>query len=132
MAKSRATQKSTRNCLNCGETVEGRKDKLFCSPYCKSSFHYQKRKESEASIFHEIDEQLKYNRALLKHFNAAGKAVVRKSVLLGKGFNPKYFTHYWKNKKGDVYLFCYEYGYLAKTEHAVDKYVLVKWQEYME
>ena len=125
-------KKEERKCLACGEIVEGRKDKLFCSPYCKSSFHYQNKKSTEDSLFHQIEEKLKRNRALLKHFNTAGKAVVRKSVLLGKGFHPKYFTHYWKNKSGDVYLFCYEFGFLAKTEHNVDKYVLVQWQEYME
>jgi len=35
-------------------------------------------------------------------------------VLIDQGFNPKFFTHYWKNNKGDVYLFCYEYGFNPK------------------
>jgi hypothetical protein len=42
---------------------------------------------------------------LLKNYNKAGMSVVRKEALLEEGFNPKYFTHYWKNQKGDVYLF---------------------------
>ena len=61
------------------------------------------------------------------------REVMQKKERLQKaGFIPNYFTHYWKNKKGEVYLFCYEYGYLAKSEKKIDKYVLVKWQEYME
>jgi hypothetical protein len=48
------------------------------------------------------------------------------------GFNPKYFTHYWKNKKGNVYLFCYEFGFLETQEQNKKKYVLVQWQDYME
>ncbi|WP_369412192.1 hypothetical protein [Hanstruepera marina] len=72
------------------------------------------------------------NRRILKEFNKAGKAVVRQSVLIGEGFDPKFFTHYWKNQKGDVYLFVYEYGFLSKKENGNDKYVLIKWQDYME
>lgn len=120
-----------KNCLNCGEEIYGRIDKKFCNSYCKTNFHYQRRKSKEPSKFQLIDQQLKHNRNLLKHFNAAGKAFVRKSELQKKGFDPKYFTHYWKNPKGEVYLFCYEYGFLAKKEHSIDKYVLVRWQDYM-
>jgi len=68
----------------------------------------------------------------LKLYNKAGKATLRKEVLLEEGFNPRYFTHYWKNQKGQVYLFCYEYGFLALKENKREKYVLVKWQDYMQ
>lgn len=120
------------NCLACRKEIEGRVDKIFCDTHCKSSYHYKKKKANSYSLFKEIDLQIKQNRKLLKHYNQAGKATIRKDVLVRAGFNPKYFTHYWKNQKGDVYLFCYEYGFLAKTEHKKDKYVLVKWQGYME
>jgi hypothetical protein len=79
-----------------------------------------------------LDKQLKLNRKLLQHFNRAGKVVIRKEELLATGFNPKYFTHYWKNQKGQVYLFCYEYGFLETKEHNLLKYALVQWQDYME
>jgi hypothetical protein len=118
-------------CLNCGEELKGRVGKVFCTPYCRSNYHYQNNKEKEASLFVTIDKQLRQNRRLLKNYNKAGKAVVRKDDLLKEGFNPKYFTHYWKNQKGDVYLFCYEYGFLEKKEGDKVKYVLVQWQEYM-
>jgi len=42
------------------------------------------------------------------------KATVRAEKLIEFGFNPGYFTHFWKNTKGDVYLFVYEYGFLKK------------------
>lgn len=120
-----------RECLNCKTEVIGRSDKLFCDVYCKSSFQYKKKQEDEKSLYETIDKQLKLNRKLLKSFNKAGKATVRKHELIAEGFNPKYFTHFWKNNKGDVYLFCYEYGFLSKTENGKSKYVLVKWQAYM-
>jgi len=120
------------NCLECGRPFEGRKDRKFCSHYCKSAYHYKKNKEKEFSLFRSIDSQIKLNRRILKLYNKAGKSTVRKEVLLNEGFNPRYFTHYWKNSKGQVYLFCYEYGFLALKENKREKYVLVKWQDYMK
>ena len=121
-----------KRCPYCNEKVKGRVDKVFCTPYCKSSYHYQKARDDENNLFKKIDDQLKLNRRLLKNYNKAGKAVIRKEELLEAGFSPKYFTHYWKNKKGDIYLFCYEFGFLEKQEYGKTKYVLVKWQDYMK
>lgn len=87
----------TRRCLECNEELEGRIDKKFCSEYCRSSYHYRKNKRNQNSLFRSIDKQLKLNRRILKLYNKAGKAAVRKEVLLDDGFNPIYFTHYWKN-----------------------------------
>ena len=120
-----------KKCIECGEKIEGRIDKIYCTPYCKSNHHYKRNIEKEKGLYGIIDQQLKLNRRLLSHFNRAGKAVVRKNELIKTGFNPKYFTHYWKNQKGDVYLFCYEFGFLEKKENGKPKYVLVQWQDYM-
>ena len=121
-----------RKCLACNAQITGRRDKKFCNDYCRSTYHYDKNQGKEPSMFRVIDNQLKDNRRILKEYNKGGKVTVRKEVLIGEGFNPKYFTHYWKNEKGQVYLFCYEYGYLAIKERSREKYVLVKWQHYMD
>lgn len=123
---------SKRTCLQCNEPFEGRIDKVFCSDYCKSAFHYQRNKEKPRSRFQLVDEHLKTNRRLLAKFNKAGKATIRKDDLEKEGFNPNFFTNYWKTRAGEVYLFCYEYGFLKKTENGKTKYVLVKWQPYMD
>lgn len=119
-------------CLNCKEKSEGRLGKKFCSEYCKSNYNYEKNKLKENTFFKKVDQQLKFNRKLLRQYNKAGKSTVRAEVFIAEGFNPKFFTHYWKNQKGDVYLFCYEYGFLKRTENNRSKYVLVQWQKYME
>ena len=119
-----------KTCNYCGNEIQGRADKQFCSVHCKSALQYQTRKKEEA-LYYIIDRQLKLNRKLLKKYNQAGLATIRKEKLTTQGFNPKYFTHYWKNGKGQLYLFCYEYGYLSKNEKGKDKYVLVQWQDYM-
>lgn len=120
-----------KKCAECGESLEGRVDKLFCNPYCKSSYHYREHRDDDTNLFKKIDDQLKLNRRVLKNYNKAGKAIVRKEELLKEGFSPKFFTHYWKTQKGDIYLFCYEFGFLEKKEKDKLKYVLVQWQDYM-
>ncbi|HMB99768.1 MAG TPA: hypothetical protein VKN14_01900 [Flavobacteriaceae bacterium] len=120
-----------KKCLNCGKVLEGRSDKLYCDVHCKSSYQYRQTKTKGASFYQKVDKQIKQNRKLLKNYNKAGKATIRALSLHEKGFDPNFFTHFWKNNKGDVYFFVYEYGFLKKGEHGVDKYVLVKWQDYM-
>jgi hypothetical protein len=100
--------------------------------YCKSAYHAKKSRENKPTLFKTIDKQLKQNRRLLQHFNHAGKSTIRKEKLLQAGFDPQFLTHYWKNSKGDVYLFCYEYGYLSRKERGITKYILIEWQDYME
>ena len=121
-----------KNCLNCGRELIGRTDKKYCDPQCKSSHQYKREKGRPERFYNKVDNQLRHNRKLLKEYNKAGKAIIRSEILLEEGFNPKFFTHYWKNTKGDIYLFVYEYGFLKKKEHNVNKYVLIKWQDYME
>ena len=86
-----------KNCPNCNEPVIGRNDKKFCSTYCKSSYHYKLAKGNADKLFTSIDKQLKLNRRVLKLYNKAGKATVRKEKLIEEGFNPNFFTHFWKN-----------------------------------
>ena len=119
-------------CKYCGEKLEGRIDKVFCTPNCKSSYHYEINRDREDNLFKKIDDQIKLNRRILKNFNKAGKSTVRKEVLLEEGFDEKYITHWWKNKKGEAYRFCFEYGYLPREENGKEKYVLIQWQDYMK
>jgi hypothetical protein len=112
--------------------LEGRSDKKFCDPYCKSAYQYQKTKEDTISRYQIVQNQLRLNRRILKFYNKAGKSVIRKEELIKEGFNPRFFTNYWKNRKGDIYWFIYEFGFLSKKENNKEKYVLVMWQDYME
>lgn len=121
-----------KECLNCNKKLEGRTDKKYCDMHCKSAYHYQRIKEQPERFYNKVDNQLRLNRKLLKEYNKAGKSIIRSEVLLNLGFDPKFFTHYWKNQKGEVYLFVYEYGYLRKTEKGREKYIMVTWQDYMD
>lgn len=120
-----------RLCLQCGLEIEGRSDKKFCDAYCKSAYHYNKSQNEEPMFYKKVVSQLKLNRKILKNYNKAGKVTIRAERLLDLGFNPNFFTHYWKNKKDDVYLFVYEYGFIKRKENGREKFVLIQWQEYM-
>lgn len=120
-----------KRCPVCKTEVKGRTDKIYCSETCKSSHQYESRTIKE-SFFLQVDRQLKTNRKILKRYNQTGYTTLRKKVLLELGFNPRYFTHYWKNQKGQVYLFCYDFGFLEIEQQGKKKYLLVEWQNYME
>ena len=67
---------------------------------------------------------LKKNRRILEELlGSDGMIKQPKTKLLQKGFLLQYHTHMYTNKKGDVYYFCYEYGYLPLEG---DWYLLVK------
>ena len=118
-------------CLACGKELEGRFDKKFCDVHCKSAYQYSRSKLEEPKFYNKVDNQLKLNRRILKHYNKAGKSIVRATTLIEQGFDANFFTHYWKNTKGDVYLFVYEFGFLRRVEHGVEKFVLIQWQDFM-
>ncbi len=121
---------NTKKCPICSSVVKGRTDKIFCSTKCKSIDQYEKRQETEV-FYLRVERQLRTNRKILKRHNKSGFTTLRKSKLIAEGFDPKFFTHYWKNHKGEVYLFVYEYGFLKKSEKGKEKYILVTWQDYM-
>lgn len=116
-------------CIECGDKLTGRSDQKYCSDHCKSSYHYKKNKEKEASIYVKIDEQLKLNRRILKKYNLSGQSQIKKELLVKDGFDFRYNTHNWKAKNGNSYDFCYECGYRNLND---GKYMLIMWQDYMK
>jgi len=119
-----------RLCPVCESVIQGRPDKKFCSPNCKSAHQYEMRKKEEEFYF-QVDAQLKTNRKLLKRFNQKGKTIIRRDEFEKEGFNARFFTHYWKNQQNEVYYFCYEFGFRKIHDKGIKKYLLVSWQPYM-
>ena len=117
-------------CLECGKKLKGRLDQKFCTVYCKSAYHYKNAKLKESSIYVNIDNQLKLNRRILKRYNLSGQSQIKKEILINEGFDFDYFTHIWEAKNGNVYFFCYEFGFRDLNEN--EKYMLIMWQDYMK
>lgn len=120
-----------KRCPVCNTEIIGRQDKIYCSVQCKSADYYES-KTLKQEFYFRVDRQLKTNRKLLKRYNQKGLTTLRKEILLAEGFNPRFFTHYWKNSKKQTYLFCYEYGFTEFSRDGISKYNLVHWQNYME
>lgn len=116
-----------RHCFNCNKPVKGRTDKKFCDDYCRNNYNNQL-KSNTINLVRNINNALGKNRRILEEMFVAGEdmAKTNKSKLLQKGFQFKYITHTYTNKKGNVYFFCYDLGYLPLE---ADWYLLVKQKE---
>lgn len=75
-----------------------------------------------------INNALGKNRRILESFFMAEEEMAKTTLekLLEKGFLFKYITHTYTNKKGNVYFFVYDLGYLPLDN---DWYLLVKRKE---
>lgn len=110
-----------RSCLECGEEFHGRSDKKFCSDMCRNAFN-NRLNSDDTNFIRNINNSLRKNRRILLELNPKDKIRVTKKKLLEKGFNFKYFTSIYQTKKGSIYYFCYEHGYLPVEN---DNYFLV-------
>ena len=117
-----------RECLECGDTLKGRKDQKFCSDYCRNTYN-NRLNEDAINMVRRINRILRKNRRILSSLNPTGKRTIDGLVLAEEGFNFHYFTNVYSTQKGSNYLFCYDQGYL-KLEG--DKYMLVQKQDYIK
>lgn len=102
-----------KKCLYCNKTLNGRSDKKFCNDYCRNAYNNQLR-SANSPVVRNINNALIKNRRILEAMLGEEKMVKQpKEKLLSQGFHFKYSTHNYTNQKGDTYVFCYEYGYLA-------------------
>jgi hypothetical protein len=102
-----------KKCLSCGKPVKGRSDKKFCDDYCRNNYNNQL-KSTDSKLVRNINNALRKNRnileSLLPHTEETAKA--NRDKLIDHGFSFKYFTHQYQTKKGSIYFYCYDYGYL--------------------
>jgi hypothetical protein len=98
-------------CLDCEEVLIGRADKKFCSDQCRNN--YNNRNNSDNNNFmRNVNNILRKNRRILVGLTPNGKATFSKSKLKDLGYNFDYHTQTYSTRKGAIYHFCYEYGYI--------------------
>ena len=115
-------------CVECGELLQGRVDKIYCSAGCRSAYH--NRINAGASKFiRRINRILRENRRILAELNPEGKARVARQRLLERGFKFSYFTNEFATRNGNLYRFCYDYGYRVTED---DYLTIVIRQEYVD
>ena len=117
---------STRLCLECGKPLKGRIDKKFCDDYCRNAYN-NKSKIEESTYVRKINQVLKRNRRILEELLGNEGMIKQPKVnFINKGFQFQFHTHQYVNKKGNIYYFCYEYGFLPLEG---DSYLIVKKKE---
>lgn len=118
---------NTSNCLECNKPLRGRIDKKFCDDSCRNAYN-NKLNTDQSVVVKKINQVLKKNRKILEDLFPDNEDMFKttKQRLTDKGFSFTYFTHTYTNKKGNVYFFCYEFGYLPLEN---DWYLLVKRKE---
>lgn len=109
-------------CLECGEKIIGRIDKKFCSDYCRNSFNNNLNKDSK-NLLRNINNRLRKNYRILEELNPVDKTKSSKARLLSMGFSFEYFTNIYITRKGKIYYFVYDQGYLQLDG---EYYALVK------
>lgn len=116
-----------RACLACGKPVQGRVDKKFCDDYCRNTYNNQT-KASSNNLVRNINNALKKNRNILEAILPEGEVMAKahRDKLTMGGFQFRYMTHTYTNRKGNVYYYCYDYGYLPLEN---DWYLVVKGRE---
>ena len=87
--------------------------KNFCDDMCRNSYNNKLNSNSNAYV-RNINNALRRNRRILEQVLPVSEEMskIAKQKMLDKGFQFKYLTHTYVNKKGNIYYFCYEYGYL--------------------
>ena len=105
-------ENTPRLCLACNKPVKGRIDKKFCDDYCRNAYNNKSKIEESAYVRH-INQVLKKNRRILEELMGNEEMTKHPKIkFTNKGFDFSYHTHQYINKKGNIYFFCYEYGYL--------------------
>jgi hypothetical protein len=121
-----STNTAAKPCLSCGKNLMGRADKKFCNDYCRNAYN-NSQKSANNLIVRNVNNALLKNRKILESvLGEEGMAKTTKAKLLDKGFQFKFLTHTYKNQKGQMYCFCYEYGYLPLEN---DWFLVVKRKE---
>ena len=116
-----------KNCQACNKSIKGRTDKKFCDDYCSNAFN-NKIKSAGNNTVRNINNALRRNRRILQELLAPNERMIKTTMdkLLERGFLFKYFTHTYTNHKGNVYNFCFEFGYLPLENN---NYLIVKQKE---
>jgi hypothetical protein len=114
-------------CKECEEEIHGRRDKQFCSDYCRAQY-FNGIHADISNYMRRVNYTIRKNRSILSRLNPTGKARAHKIKLKDAGLNFDYFTNIYRTKAGKVYYFCYDQGYLELED---DYYALVVKEDYV-
>ena len=115
-----------RLCQECNEEIHGRRDKQYCSDYCRAA-SYNATNRDISRLIRRVNYTIRKNRNILNKLNPSGECRIHKRMLIDSGLNLQYFTSMYRTRSGNTYYFCYDQGYL---ELEGDYYLLVSKEDY--
>src|SRR5687768_15717124 len=116
-----------KHCKECGEQIQGRRDKQYCSDQCRAQ-NYNSRNSEVCNFIRRVNYTIRKNRSILSDLNPKGKAKATRMKLVDAGLNFDYYTNVFRTQSGKVYYFCYDQGYV---ELGGDYYALVVKEDYV-
>jgi hypothetical protein len=114
-----------KKCLECSDNIRGRSDKKFCTDMCRNAYNNRLRTNTFGAV-RRVNSILARNRKILSKLTKSRATRVDKENLLEYGFHFGYFTSTYTTKKGEVFYYCYEYGFQLLSGGQIS---LVKKQE---
>lgn len=106
-----------KTCQLCQKPIKGRSDKKFCNDYCRNGYNNQN-KSTQINIIRNTNHALLKNRKILKELlpECCPLIKVKREKLLQLGYFFNYTTSVYKNKKGSIYYYCYDFGMMPLNE----------------
>jgi hypothetical protein len=108
-----------KQCLSCGQEIQGRSDKRFCSVVCKNAHNNDQRRQTKV-VTAEIDGFLHRNREVLALLMGdTKKATFDRLILQRAGFKFEYLTGVYFNKEGKMYRIIYDFAWMDFSDQSV-------------
>ena len=108
-------------CLQCNQTLFGRKDKKFCNDFCRNSYNNNLNRD-KVEIVRNINNRLRRNNRILKTLLEEGSRSVSKLELNLRNFDFNYITNVNDSKNGTIF-YVYDAGYQKLDE---ENYLLLQ------
>jgi len=118
-----------RKCLDCGDVLKGRADKKFCSDQCRNNYNNKLNKDAN-SFVRNVHLLLRRNRRILADLYEEERSRVHRDALFALGFNFNFFTHTIETSNGDLFRYCYEYGFSQSEDDFVEIRLNCEFLEY--
>lgn len=106
-----------KTCLNCREAFSGRRDKKFCSDYCRSE-HHNRANQPLMEVLRATNARLKRNYSILKKFAEKQQYTPTKSQLTANGYHFDYFTGIIFNEDRPTYCL-YDLQFIPLGDHTI-------------
>ncbi len=106
-------------CAACGNPIQGRSDKRFCSVACKNAYNNNARKRTRTEVQEIIDYLLRNREILATLMGESTKETFDRLLLTRAGFRWEYFTGIYLNKEQKTYHLVFDFAWMEFSDQKV-------------